>query len=245
MKLFGVLQYNGQAYWGFEKQKEYPSIQGKLEDTLSSLLNHKIVIHGAGRTDKGVSARGQTFTFSSQKEIQDIERLRIALNRILPKDICVISLKEVHPSFDARHSSCGKIYSYSFHFGERDVLSSFEYQLELPRFSFDSFKKCMNLYIGVHDFKNFTSKPMDIDHFIRDIINIEISEKRGHVCVLLKANGFMTHQIRIMIAVAFRVGLGKMKLDEVSALLNSKERKIISYQADPVGLVLEEVLYGK
>ena len=48
-----------------------------------------------------------------------------------------------------------------------------------------------------------------------------------------------------MIAVAFRVGLGKMSLNEVMALLESKERRIISYQADPVGLVLEEVQYGK
>ena len=113
MKIFGVLQYNGQAYWGFEKQKDYPSIQGKIEEILSSLLDHKIVIHGAGRTDKGVSARGQTFTFFSVKEIQDIERLRVALNRLLPKDIYVLSLKEVDSSFDARHSSCGKIYFYS------------------------------------------------------------------------------------------------------------------------------------
>lgn len=245
MKIFGVLQYNGQAYWGFEKQKDYPSIQGKIEEILSSLLDHKIVIHGAGRTDKGVSARGQTFTFFSAKEIRDIERLRVALNRLLPKDIYVLSLKEVDSSFDARHSSCGKIYSYSFHFGERDVLSLFEYQLELPHFSFSSFEACMNLYLGVHDFKNFTSKPMDVDYFIRDIRRIDISEKKGHVCVLLEANGFMTHQIRIMIAVAFRVGLGKMSLNEVRALLESEERRIISYQADPVGLVLEEVQYGK
>ena len=63
--------------------------------------------------------------------------------------------------------------------------------------------------------------------------------------MLLEANGFMTHQIRIMIAVAFRVGLGMMSLNEVTALLESKERRIISYQADPVGLVLEEVQYGK
>ncbi|HBE98465.1 MAG TPA: tRNA pseudouridine(38-40) synthase TruA [Firmicutes bacterium] len=245
MKIFGILQYNGGAYWGFEKQKDYPSIQGKIEETLSSLLNHKIVIHGAGRTDKGVSARGQTFTFFSAKDIQDIERLRIALNRLLPKDICVLSLKEVDPSFDARHSSCGKIYSYSFHFGERNVLSSFEYQLELPGFSFPSFEECMNLYRGIHDFKNFTSKPMDVNHFIRDIRRIEISEKKGHVCVLLEANGFMTHQIRIMIAIAFRVGLGKMSLEEVQGLLSDEKRRIISYQADPVGLILEEVLYGK
>ncbi len=244
MKLFGIVQYNGQNYWGFEKQKEYPSIQGKLEETLSSLLDHKITIHGAGRTDKGVSSRGQTFTFVCQKGIDDVEKIRIALNRLLPNDICVISLKEVEHSFDARHSSCGKVYSYSFHYGERDVLSPFEYQLQIPNFSLNKFKACLDLYLGEHNFKNFTSKPEDIDNFIRKIKRIETAEKKGHVSVLLEANGFMTYQIRIMIGVAFRVGLGKMSLEEVSELLTSEKRKIISYKADPVGLILEEVLYA-
>ncbi len=242
-KYLGVLQYNGQHYWGFEKQKDYPSIQGKVEEVLSSLFAHKIIIHGAGRTDKGVSAKGQTFSFSTHKEVKDIEKIRIAMNRLLPNDISVISLKEVDPSFDARHSCSGKIYSYSFHFGERDVLSPFEYQLQIPNFSYEKFKECLNVYLGEHDFKNFTSKPHDVDNYIRNIKHIEAKENNGHVYVLFSANGFMTYQIRIMMGVAFRVGLGKMTLDEVNAALNSKERKIISYKADPIGLMLEEVLY--
>lgn len=242
-KYFGIVSYNGQNYYGFEKQKEYPSIQGKIEEVLSSLLDHKISIHGAGRTDKKVSARGQTFSFSSNKEIPSLENFRKALNRLLPKDIFVASLKEVDPSFDARHSSCGKIYSYSFHYGERDPLNSFEYQLELPRFSLEHFKECLNLFVGEHNFQNFTSKPQDVDNFIRNIETIEISENNEHVCVIFKGNGFMTYQIRIMMAVAFRVGLGKMSLEEVKNHLNSKNRKIISFKADPIGLILERVLY--
>lgn len=242
-KYFGIVSYNGQNYYGFEKQKDYPSIQGKLEETLSFLLDHKISIHGAGRTDKKVSARGQTFSFSSSKEIEKIETFRNALNRLLPKDIVVSSLKEVDMSFDARHSSCGKVYSYSFYYGERNPLSPFEYQLELPHFSLEHFKECMDLFIGTHNFQNFTSKPQDVDNFIRTIKDITVSENNGHVYVLFKGNGFMTYQIRIMVAVAFRVGLGKMSLEEVNNHLNSKNRKIISFKADPVGLILERVLY--
>lgn len=243
MKYFGILQYNGQHYWGFEKQKDYPSIQGKLEEVLSSLFAHKITIHGAGRTDKGVSARGQTFSFLVPKEIKDPEGTRISINRLLPNDIFILSLKKVDNDFDARHSSYGKIYSYSFHFGERDVLSPFEYQLQVPGFSYPRFLECLNLYLGKHDFKNFTSKPHDVDNFIRDIKRIEAKEENGHVHIIFEANGFMTYQIRIMMGVGLRVGLGKMGLEEVKAALDSDERKIISFKADPVGLMLEEVLY--
>ena len=243
MKYFGIVSYNGKNYYGFEKQKEYPSIQGKLEEILSSLLDHKITIHGAGRTDKGVSAKGQTFSFVSNKEISSLETFRKALNRLLPKDIYVSLLKEVDSSFDARHSSCGKMYSYSFHYGERNPLSELEYQMEFPNFSIDRFKECLNLLLGEHDFKNFTSKPHDVDNFIRTIKSIDIEENNGHVRVLFKGNGFMTYQIRIMMGVAFRVALGRMALEDVTKNLNAKERKIISFKADPIGLCLEEVFY--
>ncbi len=245
MNYFGCVSYDGKAYWGFEKQKEYPSIQGSLEKALSQLCGRCIVIHGAGRTDKGVSAKGQTFTFKAHRQIENLDQFLTALNRLLPKDIYVLSLKEVADSFDARHSCCGKIYSYSFHYGPRDVFAPIEYQLEIPGFSLDRMKECLNLYLGKHNFKNFTSKPIDVDHYIRTIQEIRVEENKGHVKVFFKANGFMTYQVRIMMGAALRVALGRMSLEEVKIALDSEKRKILSYKADPIGLMLEEVLYAE
>lgn len=239
-----VVSYLGSAYKGFEKQKQLPTIQGKIEDALCLLLATPTAIHGAGRTDAGVHARGQCFSFSSKESLSDIEAFRYALNRLLPSDIVVLSLQKASDDFDARHSSSGKIYSYSFHLGQRDPFAVTEYQQEYPHFDVALFKEAVALYRGRHDFKNFTTKPADKDNFIRTILSLEVFElANGHYRVVLKANGFMTYMVRIMIGLAFKVALKKITLEEETALFHTEERKIISYKAPAEGLCLEEVLY--
>ena len=244
MKYCGVVSYCGMAYKGFERQKNYPTIQGKLEDALSQICGDFTPIHGAGRTDAGVNARGQTFSFEANP-ISDLAAFLHGLNRLLPGDIAVLSLREVAPSFDARHSSMGKVYSYSFHYGDRDPLALHEFQLEWPHFSFEQFMACMKLYEGQHNFMDFTPKAEDKDHFIRTITSISFAydPRGGHMKVTLRGNGFMTYMVRILVGVALKVAMGKMTLDEVRALLTPLERKIISFKAPPEGLCLEEVIY--
>jgi tRNA pseudouridine38-40 synthase len=244
MNYLGVVSYCGRAYKGFERQKDYPTIQGKLEEALSQYCGKPIEIHGAGRTDAGVNARGQTFSFQSEP-LPDLSAFVYALNRLLPGDIAVLSCHEVNASFDARHSSKGKIYSYSFHYGPRDPLALTEFQFEWPHFSFPDFIACLRLYEGKHNFMDFTPKSEDKDHFIRTIqpLRIDYDAKGGHFKVFLTGNGFMTYMVRILVGVALKVGVGKMSLDEVRASLDPQERKIISYKAPAEGLCLEEVLY--
>ncbi len=244
MNYLGIVAYLGAAYRGFERQKGYPTIQGTLETALSRLAGHPLFLHGAGRTDAGVSARGQAFSFKTPEPIADLAYFRHALNRLLPSDIVVRSLSAVPDAFDARHSSSGKVYSYALHFGERDPFAIAEYQLEVPHFDFALFENAMGLCRGRHDFRDFTPKPTDKDGFVRTIRRLDFALRDGHLKTTLEADGFMTYMVRIMVGVALRAGEGKMALSEVSALLDPAERKIISFKADPRGLVLEEVLYG-
>jgi tRNA pseudouridine38-40 synthase len=65
MRYCGVLSYCGKAYKGFERQKDYPTIQGKVEARFELLAGKPITLHGAGRTDAGVHAKGQTFPLIS------------------------------------------------------------------------------------------------------------------------------------------------------------------------------------
>ena len=238
-----TISYNGAKYYGFEKQKNYPSIQEEVEKALSSLLGQKTTIHGSGRTDKGVHAKNQKCNFKPKEPIKDPERFVYALNRLLPKDIFVKSIEEKDDGFDARHSAAKKIYSYSFNYGKRDPFAVTEYQLECKAFDFDMFIKAMKVCLGKHDFRNFTPKPMDIDDYVRDITDMTFDLRDSHMKVTLCANGFMTYMVRTIVGVALRVGQGKMKLEEVEKNLDPKERKIISYKADPMGLCLENVLY--
>ena len=247
MKYLGVVQYLGAAYSGFQRQKNAPTVQAELEEKLSSVLGVPTQIKGAGRTDAKVNAKGQTFSFSYEKEIADIPSFIFAMNRLLPKDISLISLREVPEGFDARHSNCGKIYSYSFYFGKKDPFLSLTsaYIPYLPeKFDPKAFEKALQVFLGKHDFRNFTAKEEDVDGFVREIRRIELKEEKPmHFRVLFEGNGFMTYMIRFLIGGAMKVGLGKLSVEELSALLEQRPRHIVAYNAAPEGLCLEEVLY--
>lgn len=245
-----VLSYIGHSYHGFERQKKYSSIQGEVERALTELIGKETLIHGAGRTDAGVNAKGQTFSFFADKDIEkDKERFLYAFNRLLPSDISVLSLKEVPLSFDARHSSMKKIYSYSFLVGPKDPYKAFTVAcLGIRGFDYEGFEKAIKSVEGKHDFRDFTTKEEDKDDFCRDISKVDVQyEDLGdgakQTRITFIGNGFMTYQVRIMVGAAFKVGLGKMSVEEYIRHLSPSKREIISFKAPAEGLTLEEVVY--
>jgi tRNA pseudouridine38-40 synthase len=244
-----TISYLGGAYYGFERQKDKPSIQLSLEKALSYLLGYDNKIHGAGRTDRGVNALGQTFSFISKTPIKDLTSFMYAFNRLLSNDISIKSIKEVPLDFDARHSCSGKKYSYTFRHGNKNALTSQTiFELGYRKFDEELFKAAMNKFLGVHNFQNFTAKPVDKDGFIRDIKVINFVKQKEDensylLTTTLESNGFMTYQIRIMVGVALKVGYGQLPLSFIDEKLEQKERSIISYKAPANGLMLLEVKY--
>lgn len=242
MKAMGIIQYDGAGFLGFQSQKKGRTVEGCLEKALEILFNEPVNIHGAGRTDTGVSAKGQTFSFVLPTE-RNLTNLLVSLNRLLPKDVYVISLKEVPDSFDARHSAKGKHYSYSLHYGKRDPFAKFEWQLEVPGFDPSLFKKAILLMKGKHDFSSFTAKGEDPHDFVRTIERIEIEENDDHIRVDFYGDGFMRYMVRIIVGTAVKCAYKKVTIEEVASALDNAERKPFSFLADPCGLVLEEVFY--
>jgi tRNA pseudouridine38-40 synthase len=241
-----TVSYNGARFHGFERQPHLRTVQGSLEKALSTLCGKETLIKGAGRTDAGVHALGQRFSFHAE-EIVDTGAFLFALNRLLPSDIVVKVIDEVGEDFDARHSSCGKIYCYRFSYGVRDPLQK-ELRAQLERRNFDvaAFKQALGYFVGEHDFSNFTTKPDDIDHFIRIIERIDAvvdeTAKTGEVTFV--GNGFMTYMVRLIMGCAFKAALGKIKPEDIPGLIAMKPRHIVAFKAPAEGLYLVEVLYA-
>ena len=106
-----IIEYDGTNYCGWQTQKNGPSIQAEIEKSLEKLTGEAVRIHGSGRTDAGVHARGQVANFMTDSTIPG-DKFSYALNNLLPRDIVIKDSTEVSPDFHARFCAVGKKYSY-------------------------------------------------------------------------------------------------------------------------------------
>lgn len=246
MRIFAIVSYNGTNYAGWQKQPNTLTIQEVIETNLSKIFNRKINIQGAGRTDAGVHALGQTFHFDLDEKMVDLDRLIYSLNSMLPPDIKIEDMQEVDEDFHARFSATEKVYGYSIVLASKDVLL---YQITYVcpyDLDIELLKKCLTHFEGKHNFKNFTSKEEDEDNFVREIyeVNFDDTSNNGTIHVIFRGNGFMRYMIRFMVGTAIEVARGKVTLEEVDELLDDNtERKIVSWKAPASGLMLLDVKY--
>lgn len=247
MNYLGFISYRGVGFFGFERQTDKRTIQGTLEAVLSQVCGENIKIHGAGRTDSGVHALAQGFSFITSSSLPK-EKIVYAANRLLPEDVLLKSLEEKPDDFDGRHSVIGKTYEYRFSYGAKDPFQvGLLTQLQRPGFDVISFKKCLTCFQGTHDFSNLTTKKEDKDDFVRTIekIDVFIDEETKVGRVRFVGVHFMTYQVRLMMGLAFQCAYHQKNADDVPFLMSVKPRKILSYKAAPDGLYLVEVRYGK
>ena len=151
-----TLAYDGSRYDGWQKQGNTgATIQGKLEGVLSLLAGAPVEVQGAGRTDAGVHARGQTASFRMETDLSPVQILAY-LNRYLPEDIAVLDCQTAPPRFHARLSAKGKRYLYRLwtseipNVFERKYLTPWPYALELG-----DMERAAALLTGTHDFRSF------------------------------------------------------------------------------------------
>ena len=245
MRILAIVQYDGTNFVGWQIQPNGRSVQEEIEKVLSMILNTPTKIVGSGRTDAGVHALAQTFHFDTTKEDIDLGRLRYSLNSLLPLDIHIISLEVVDDNFHARYDVASKTYLYSLSMGEYDVFSR-RYSTQLPRdLDVELIKKTAKLFVGTHDFKNFTSKETDKNNFVRTIFEFNVDKIESTIVFRITGSGFMKYMVRMIVGTLIEVGLHKLTSEDIECLLESKIRSISPYKAPPEGLFLINVTYER
>lgn len=245
MRYLAITSYKGTNFCGWQKQtvSKLPSIEETIESVLSRILSEKIKIYGSGRTDAGVHALGQTFHFDTEKEL-DIYKISHSLNELLPEDIRILSLSKVSDDFHARFNVNKK--TYIFKIRNSKVSDPFKNDLEYTlsqKLDVEKMKEASKLFLGEHNFMNFTSKEEDDSNFVRNIFDLSISEEKENITISMTGNGFMRYMVRMIVGNLIQVGLGKLSTEDLNKNLNDKIRKPSSYKAPAYGLYLKEVLY--
>ena len=243
-----ILQYEGTRFDGWQKQKNTErTVQGKLEQVLSRLAGQEVEVQGAGRTDAGVHALGQTASFRLDTELKDGE-LKEYLNRYLPENIAVLELEQAPSRFHARLNACWKAYRYQLSYGEKKPVFDrrLVYRLEQEP-DFEAMRRAARFLVGTHDFRAFCANKHMKKSTVRTVydIRIEFGEKTGRSSILFCGDGFLYHMVRILTGTLLEVGFGKRKAEEMEKILEDRDRAKAGFTAPPEGLFLEKVSYDK
>lgn len=238
-----LIEYEGTHYAGWQWQKNGETIQEALSKAIERVIQEKVEIHGAGRTDAGVHAMGQVANFK-MNSIIPAERLLRAVNFYLPPDITVKDVSDVEESFHARYCAKSKVYQYTlFNDWTRTSLNrNFCYVCGF-RLDVDKIIAATRCLMGTHDFTSFTTKALCEKNRIRTIKKLDIKKDGGYIYFTIEADGFLYNMARTIVGTLIEIGRGKIAVEGMRDILDAKDRKSAGPTAPAKGLCLMEVRY--
>ncbi len=239
-----VLQYDGSRYDGWQKQGNTgQTIQGKLEDVLEKLAGVPVEVRGAGRTDAGVHALGQTADFYIPDPISPPE-VKSYLNRYLPEDIRILKAGQAGERFHSRLNAVSKTYRYVIETGEKKDVFQRKYVYGLgKRPDVEAMKQGASFLTGERDFKSFCANKKMKKSTVRTVYSIDIREEGSRIILTFRGNGFLYHMVRIMTGTLIEVGLGKRPPEDIKRVLAAANREEAGFTAPAEGLFLVKVDY--
>lgn len=240
-----TISYDGTNYAGWQVQPGLPTVQQTIEDAIAVTSGTQVKIHGSGRTDRGVHAKGQVAHFDLDTRMS-AKSMMFALNSRIPPDIRINSVEIVPPDFHARRSATAKEYRYVVWNGP--VLPPQErlYAVQVHRpLDMELMRDGAARFVGTHDFVAFMANPQrTLETTVRTIYEFEIT-KRGHkITFRVKGSGFLYKQVRSMVGMLVRVGTGAEKAGRITEWLDSSAPRTAHVpSAQPQGLTLWKVWY--
>jgi tRNA pseudouridine38-40 synthase len=238
-----VLEYDGSAYSGWQRQPDQPTVQGALEAVLRRMTGRPVTLHGSGRTDAGVHAWGQTAHFTCATRLS-AEALRKGLNSLLPADIAVRSCRPAPPDFHARFDALWKRYRYRICNQpiRRALGRQYAWQIYRP-LDLAAMQAGADLLVGRHDFTSFEASGSPRAHAVREVMEAFWREHDGHLEFEIRADGFLRGMVRNIVGALVAVGRGKLAAGDLPLLLAAADRRRAPATAPPHGLFLVEVAY--
>ena len=243
MRYFMELQYEGAAYFGWQRQKGQVSVQQTIEQALTTLLRREIEITGAGRTDTGVSACYYVAHFDVEERLEDPGQVVYKLNRILPRDIAVHSLTEVSEEAHARFSAVEREYRYYIEQRKNPFTIGQTWQYAVP-LDIERMNRAAEVLLQVEDFTTFaklnSNNKTNICHL--NVARWEV-EADGTLCFTIRGDRFLRNMVRAIVGTLVDVGRGRYSVEEFREIVLSRDLSRASGGAPAEGLYLSDVSY--
>jgi tRNA pseudouridine38-40 synthase len=245
IRIRGKISYDGKDFSGWGMQPDRRTVQGELENAISTLLRvDRVIVQCAGRTDAGVHATAQVIHFDiAEKDAMEMKDLTYKINAILPEDISIQELEVTTPDFDARFAALSRGYEYLIYQGHRNpLLRDRAHRSYLP-LNVQAMNDASKSLIGLHDFSAFCKKREGATT-IRTLMKFDWTESPdGLIKVELEADAFCYSMVRGLIGAVLAIGEGKFDKAWLENYLAGKEREAHVFAAPALGLTLVDVKY--
>jgi len=237
------LTYEGTAYHGWQVQKRDVTIGQSMEEAAARIVGHPVKMTGCGRTDAGVHAKKYVANFRTTSTIP-VDRLPYAMNTHLPEDIVVTGAMEVHDDFNAIGSCVRKEYTYLIYNSRiRDpfyVNRAWFYPKHLDE---TIMQQAASQFVGTHDFAAVRSVGTDVKSTVRTVYYYNVERKGDLIELKVCANGFLYNMARAMAGTVVYAAEGKIRPEEIGALLESGNRTAAGPTVPPGGLYMTQLWY--
>jgi len=242
-RYFIFISYKGTSYHGWQAQPNSVTVQKVLDDALSIVLSEKISTVGAGRTDAGVHALVFCAHFDGiSPDLSTIKNLIFRLNRYLPDDISVNSIKKVVPDSNARYSAISRTYKYYISRIKDPFFDNSSWFLH-GKIDLAAMNEACSLLLNHSDFTSFSKLHSDTKTNFCKIYSAAWEEADNRLVFTIKADRFLRNMVRAIVGTTVEIGIKKMNLNEFEELIIAKDRCRAGKSAPAKGLFLADIEY--
>lgn len=249
-----TIAYQGTEFHGWQRQEPSDApplrtVQGVVQQAVSELLRQPVDVVGASRTDAGVHAIGQVAAFTADVRVP-LERLPLAINDRLPRDVQVVRAEQVHEGFNPIGGARSKCYRYTVEHAshphhprplfDRDLVFATPYQLDVARM-----QDAAQRLVGTYDCVSFAQINHGRATTVRTVLDCIVrapSPRRAEIEI--SATGFLYNMVRIVAGTLVEVGRGRIEAADIPRIIDARDRRMAGPTLPPHGLCLRWIWYG-
>lgn len=240
-----LVAYDGTRFHGWQDQPGQRTVQGVLQEAIRRVVRHPMNLCGSGRTDAGVHAAGHVSHFVTTCPLE-VGRMRHAIGSRLPRDVCVLAVRDVHADFDATRSAICKLYRYRIH---NVKLRPVEHRVQRHTYhhwqplDLDRMRAGARHFVGEKDFAAMAASGCVRKTTVRRIIRCDVERHLDEIRIDVEGTGFLYKQVRTMTGTLVNVGRGLIEPDRVAEILAGCDRTNAGPVVPARGLCLQWVRY--
>jgi tRNA pseudouridine38-40 synthase len=239
-----TIEYDGAPFRGWQVQESDLTVQGVLEQAAKALSGEDVRVHGAGRTDAGVHAKGQVAHLDFTKAFRT-DQVRDAMNAHLrPHPVGVLSAERVADDFEARFSAIKRHYLYRIVNRRADLALDLGHAWRVPKpLDTGAMHRAAQQLLGRHDFTTFRAAECQAKSPEKTLDQFDVVRDGENIRVIVSARSFLHSQVRSMVGSLVWVGEGRWAEADLRRALDAKDRTACGPVAPPDGLYLMRVDY--